>query len=279
MQKLKQLLKKAFVPVTVMVIPHSDVRSIKIKLPSVGIIASIVMWAIGTIYVFSVAVDTLEYSKMKEKLGYYSSQFIELQSTISSLKQTEVEFKRIFSLHSKEKILENLDTSDSGSIDMEDLKKQIRITMESVGEIKDYLSEQRDVYVATPRGWPVDGHITSPYGPREHPMTGAKEFHGGVDIAAEPGRPVTATAEGIVSFAGWSGANGNLVVIEHGFGFSTFYAHNKKVAVKTGQRVKRGDVIGYIGSTGSSTGPHVHYEVWRDGRSTNPKVYLEGRAS
>jgi murein DD-endopeptidase MepM/ murein hydrolase activator NlpD len=279
MPKLKRLLKKAFVPVTVMVIPHSDVRSIKIKLPSVGIIASIVMWAIGTIYVFSVAVDTLEYSKMKEKLGYYSSQFIELQSTISSLKQTEVEFKRIFSLHSKEKILENLDTSDSGSIDMEDLKKQIRITMESVGEIKDYLSEQRDVYVATPRGWPVDGHITSPYGPREHPMTGAKEFHGGVDIAAEPGRPVTATAEGIVSFAGWSGANGNLVVIEHGFGFSTFYAHNKKVAVKTGQRVKRGDVIGYIGSTGSSTGPHVHYEVWRDGRSTNPKVYLEGRAS
>jgi murein DD-endopeptidase MepM/ murein hydrolase activator NlpD len=275
----KRFLKKAFVPVTVMVIPHSDVRSIKIKMPSVGIVASIVLWAIGTVYVFSMAVDSLEYNKMKEKLGYYSSQFIELRSTISSLKQAESDFKRIFSINSREKILENLDTSDSGSIDMEDLKKQIRITMENVGEIKDYLSQQRDVYVATPRGWPVDGHITSPYGPREHPMTGGREFHGGVDIAAEPGRAVSATADGIVSFVGWSGANGNLVVIEHGFGFSTFYAHNKKVAVRTGQKVKRGDVIGYLGSTGSSTGPHVHYEVWRNGRSANPEIYLEGRAS
>lgn len=279
MQRIKQIFKKAFVPVTVMVIPHSDVRSIKIKMPSVGLIGSIVMWAIGTVYVFSVAVDSVEYDKMKEKLGYYSSQFIELRSTITSLKQTEADFKRIFSPQSKEQILENLDTSESGSLDLENLKKQIRITMESAGEIKDYLSQERNAYVATPRGWPVDGHITSPYGAREHPMTGGKEFHGGVDIAAEPGKPVSATADGIVSFAGWSGASGNLVVIEHGLGFSTCYAHNKMVAVKTGQKVKRGDVIGYIGSTGSSTGPHVHYEVWRNGNSTDPKVYLEGRAS
>ena len=109
-------------------------------------------------------------------------------------------------------------------------------------------------------------------------MTGGSEFHGGVDIAAEPGRPVRATADGIVSFAGWSGANGNLVVLEHGFGFSTFYAHNKKVEVKEGQKVKRGEIVGYIGSTGNSTGPHVHYEVWRNGCSTNPQVFLQGRA-
>jgi murein DD-endopeptidase MepM/ murein hydrolase activator NlpD len=279
MQRLRRLLKKAFVPVTVMVVPHSDVRPLRVKLPSVGILASIVMWAIGTVYVFSIAVDTLEYSKMKEKLGFYSSQFVELQSTIVSLKKAESEFKKIFSVNSREQILENLDTSDSGSVDMDELKKQIKITMESVGDIKDYLSQQRDLYVATPKGWPVDGRITSPYGQREHPMTGAREFHGGVDIAAEPGRPVRATADGIVSFAGWSGPNGNLVVLEHGFGFSTFYAHNKKVAVKTGQKVKRGDIVGYIGSTGNSTGPHVHYEVWRNGRSTNPQVFLQGRAS
>ncbi len=279
MHRLRSLLRKAFVPVTVMVIPHSDVRSIKIKVPYVGIITSLVMWAVGTLYVFSVAVDSLEYTKMKEKMTYYSSQFVELRSTISSLKEAETEFKRIFSVNSKEQILENLDTSDSGSIDMEDLKKQIRITMENVGEIKDYLSQQRDIFVATPKGWPVDGHITSPYGTRVHPLTGGKEFHGGVDIAAQPGEPVHATADGIVSFAGWSGANGNLVVIEHGFGYSTFYAHNKQVAVKTGQKVRRGDIISYLGSTGSSTGPHVHYEIWRNGKSTNPESYLEGRAS
>ncbi len=278
MRMLRRLLKKAFVPVTVMVIPHSDARPLKIKLPSAGIVASIAMWMIGTVYVFSMAVDTLEYVKMKEKLHYYSSQFIELQSTITSLKKAETEFKKIFSAHSREQILENLDTSDSGSMDIEELKKQIKITMENIGDIKDYLSQQRDLYVATPRGWPVDGHITSPYGQRDHPMTGGSEFHGGVDIAAEPGRPVRATADGIVSFAGWSGANGNLVVLEHGFGFSTFYAHNKKVEVTEGQKVKRGDIVGYIGSTGNSTGPHVHYEVWRNGRCINPQVYLQGRA-
>ena len=279
MHGFRRLIRKAFVPVTVMVIPHSDVRSIKIKVPSVGIIASVVLWAIGTVYVFSMAVDSFEYSKMKEKLSYYSSQFVELRSTISSLKQAETDFKRIFSVNSKEQILENLDTSDSGSIDMEDLKRQIKITMESVGEIKDYLSQQRDIYVATPKGWPAEGHVTSPYGMRVHPLTGGKEFHSGMDIAGEPGEPVHATADGIVSFAGWSGANGNLVVIEHGFGFSTFYAHNKQVAVKTGQKVKRGEIISYMGSTGSSTGPHVHYEIWRNGRSTNPKPYLDGRTS
>jgi murein DD-endopeptidase MepM/ murein hydrolase activator NlpD len=89
---------------------------------------------------------------------------------------------------------------------------------------------------------------------------------------------VRATADGIVSFSGWSGGNGNLVVLEHGFGYSTFFAHNKKVNVKVGQIIKRGDIISYIGSTGNSTGPHVHYEVWKDGKSVNPYKYLKGRS-
>jgi murein DD-endopeptidase MepM/ murein hydrolase activator NlpD len=132
--------------------------------------------------------------------------------------------------------------------------------------------------VATPRGWPVEGRLSSPFGQREHPKTGKPEFHGGIDIAAEPGMAVRATGDGIVSFSGWSGANGNLIVIEHGAGFSTFYAHNKMVAVKTGQKVRRGDIISYVGSTGNSTGPHVHYEVWLNGRAVNPQTYLHGRS-
>ncbi|MDI6763489.1 MAG: M23 family metallopeptidase [Thermodesulfobacteriota bacterium] len=152
------------------------------------------------------------------------------------------------------------------------------MTMETVGEMRDYLSQQRDLYRSTPRGWPVDGRITSPYGRREHPKSGDDEFHGGVDISTVPGMPVRATADGIVSFSGWSGGSGNLVVIEHGFRFSTFYAHNKMVNVKVGQKVKRGDIISYTGSTGNSTGPHLHYEVWREGHPVNPGSYLEGRS-
>jgi murein DD-endopeptidase MepM/ murein hydrolase activator NlpD len=278
MQKIRGLLKKAFTPVTIMLIPHSDAKSLRLKIPSIGIVASVILWAVGTAYVFSLAVDSFEYQKMQQKLAYYTEQFSELKSTMASLRESENEFKKLFSASTKEQVLKNLDTTDTGSVDLEELKKQIKLTMETVGGIKDYLSEQKDVYVATPRGWPVDGHITSPFGERIQPITGRDEFHSGVDIAAEPGSSVRATADGVVSFAGWSGPNGNLVVLEHGLGFSTFYAHNRMVAVKVGQKVRRGDVISYLGSTGNSTGPHVHYEVWHDGKAVNPAKYLSGRS-
>jgi murein DD-endopeptidase MepM/ murein hydrolase activator NlpD len=279
MYKVKRFLKKAFTPITIMLIPHTDRKSFSIKVPSVGILVSVILWFIGTVYVFSVAIDTFEYKRMKEKLNYYSSQFMEIKTTMAGLKKAEGDFQRIFSLKSRQKVLENIDTSDTGSIDMEQLKQQIKITMSTVGEIKDYMSQQHDLYVSTPKGWPVDGRITSSFGRREHPRSGEAQFHSGVDIAADPGRPVRATADGIVSFSDWSGGSGNLVALEHGFGFSTYYAHNKMLNVKVGQKVKRGDIIGYIGSTGNSTGPHVHYEVWREGKPMNPLNYLEERKS
>jgi murein DD-endopeptidase MepM/ murein hydrolase activator NlpD len=279
MQRIKKLLKKAFTPITIMFIPHSNSRSVRMKIPSIGIIVSLVFWIIGTIYVFDIAIKSFEYKRMKEQLHYYTSQFLEVRSTISALKKAEDDFRMLFSLNDKKEILESLDSSDSGSIDMEYLRKQIKVTMETVGEIKDYLSQQKDLYLATPKGWPVEGgRITSSYGMRQHPKSGRRDFHSGMDIAAKPGTQVTATADGIVSFAGWAGGNGNLVVLEHGFGFSTFYAHNKKVNVKVGQKVKRGDVISFIGSTGHSTGPHVHFEIWKEGKSLNPYKYIKGRS-
>jgi murein DD-endopeptidase MepM/ murein hydrolase activator NlpD len=261
-----------------MLVPHSKTRPLNLKVPFIGIFTSIVLCCFGIIYIFSIAVDTFEYYKMKEKLNYYSQQFLELKTTIIALKKAENEFKRLFSLGSKEKVLENIHTSDSGSIDIENLKQQIRKTIENVGEIRDYLHIQRDIYISTPKGLPVDGNISSYYGERKHPMSGEKEFHTGLDITASPGDPVRATADGIVSFSGWSGGSGYLVMLEHGHGFSTFYAHNRINTVKIGDKVKRGDIIGYVGSTGSSTGPHVHYEIWMDGKHVNPINYIKGRA-
>ena len=263
---------------TIMVIPHCNTRPIRFKAPSVGIIASVIGVTFGSIYVLSVAIDTMEYHRMKQQLYYYSSEFLELKSTIMGLKKAENEFKKLFSLKSREEVLKHFDTTNSGSIDMENLKQQIKMTLETVGEIKVYLSQQSDIQKSTPRGWPADGHITSSFGRRENPQSGDDEFHSGVDIAAGLGTSVRATADGIVSFSGWSGGSGNLVVIEHGLKFSTFYGHNKMVSVKVGQKVKRGDIIGYVGSTGNSTGPHVHYEVWREGHPINPVGYLEGRS-
>lgn len=278
MLRIKLLIRRAFTPITIMLIPHTDRKALQMKVPSIGVFASVILWFIGMGYVFSVAVDAFEYNRMKQSLSYYSGQILEMRRTLTSLQNAEAEFRRIFSFKTRERVLEHLDTSDSGSIDMETLKNQIALAMETIGEIKDYLSQQRDIYVSTPKGWPVDGQVSSFYGYREHPKTGSRDFHGGLDIAASPGLSVRATADGIVSFAGWSGGSGNLVALEHGHGFSTYYAHNRQVMVKAGQKVKRGDILSSVGSTGNSTGPHLHYEVWKDGKSLDPKTFIEGRS-
>lgn len=278
MYKLKRFLKKLFTPVTIMMVPHDSNRTINLKVPSIGIVSSVLLWLVGSIYVISVAVDTVKYYHMENKLSFYTEQFIQLKATISSLKKAEAEFQRILSFGSKEKILENVDnkvnTYDAGSIDMKILKEQIKGTVEKVGAIKDFLKEQKDIYMATPKGWPIEGRITSGFGQRENPKNGGSEFHSGLDISASSGSPVKVTADGIVSFSGWSAGNGNLVVIEHGSGYSTFYAHNTSVRVSVGKRVKRGDIVAYSGSTGNSTGPHLHYEVWHNGRAVNPQGFI-----
>ncbi|HEX8947360.1 MAG TPA: M23 family metallopeptidase [Dissulfurispiraceae bacterium] len=277
MYKVKRFIKKLFTPVSIMLIPHDSKRTINLKLPSIGIVASVALWFVGTVYVVSAAINTLEYYRMKDKLNFYTAQFIELRSTISTLKQAEAEFSRLLAFKSKGQILENVEdrvnTQDAGSIDMEVLKGQIKNSVNSVWAIKEFLKEQKDIYLATPAGWPVEGRVTSGFGPRENPKGAGTEFHSGLDISVPMGTPVKATAEGVVSFAGWSGGNGNLVVVEHGLGYSTFYAHNSSLSVSVGKRIKRGDIIAYSGSTGNSTGPHVHYEVWHNGKAINPQSF------
>jgi len=230
---------------------------------------------LGVGYVFSLANDAFNYRPTKERLDYYKNKFTEIESTVNSLQMANTQFRQLFSLDTKEEVLEHMNPADTGDLDMQLIKEQINRTMDSVAEIREYLSEKRDLYMATPLGWPVEGWITSNYGYREHPIKKVKMFHSGLDIASKPGTPVRATADGIVTFSGRSGGNGNLVAIAHGFGYSTYYAHNKKNAVKVGDVVKRGDIISYVGSTGSSTGPHVHYEVWKNGKDSNPKPYLK----
>ncbi|HXX56596.1 MAG TPA: M23 family metallopeptidase [Thermodesulfovibrionales bacterium] len=278
MGRLRGFIRKAFTPVTIMLIPHSNSKPFNLKIPSIGIVFSAMLLIMGSFYLLSIAVRVGEYRMMKEKLDYYTGQFVELKATMNALKRSEYEFRSLFSLGTKERILENIPASDSGSIDVEALQGQIRNTVGTVKEIREYLLLQRDIYKATPRGWPVTGRITSAYGPRENPINGGEDFHSGVDISVERGTPVRATADGVVSFSGWSGGSGNLVGLEHGFGYSTFYAHNKTLAVRVGQRINRGDIIAYAGSTGSSTGSHSHYEIWKDGRHINPKPFLDVRS-
>ncbi len=125
-----------------------------------------------------------------------------------------------------------------------------------------------------PSLWPVIGPITGSFGERQDPFTREGAFHPGVDIGAAYGSPVHATADGVVVYAGWEEGYGRLVVIDHGFGISTCYAHLSAFSTQVGARVDRGDVIGYVGDSGRSTGPHLHYEVRINNTPVNPWRYL-----
>ncbi len=125
-----------------------------------------------------------------------------------------------------------------------------------------------------PSIWPVEGRLMGGYGERTDPFSGEGAMHTGVDISAPTGTMVRATADGIVTFAGWSNGYGQLVVVDHGGGYETYYAHLSRFGVVDGQEVRRGDQVGAVGSTGRVTAPHLHYEVRIGGAPVNPHTYL-----
>lgn len=136
------------------------------------------------------------------------------------------------------------------------------------------LRENREFLVATPSIWPSEGHLSSTFGYRTSPFTGQAAMHAGLDVANKVGTPIVAPAKGRVTFTGWDGAYGICVTINHGNAVTTRYAHMQRSVVKEGQMVNRGELIGYVGNTGRSTGPHLHYEVRVGGVPVNPMRYI-----
>lgn len=141
--------------------------------------------------------------------------------------------------------------------------------------LQDLLIDHKVASNQRPTGMPLNsGYMSSPYGKRIDPFDGHTAFHRGIDFAAKRGTPVHTVAEGVITFAGVRSGYGNVVEIDHGNGYATRYAHNSKILVHVGQRVRVGQEIAVVGSTGRSTGPHSHFEVWYHGRSVNPLAYV-----
>jgi murein DD-endopeptidase MepM/ murein hydrolase activator NlpD len=149
-----------------------------------------------------------------------------------------------------------------------------RFELEKYGEVEQDLEVLKDRLNHTPSIWPTKGWLSRGFGNKYDPFTGTKQFHRGLDIANNRGTPIIATAEAKVRTTGRFGGMGNMVVLDHGYGFVTRYGHLSKILVKRGQHVTRGEVIAYMGSTGYSTGPHLHYEVWRNGKVLNPHNFI-----
>lgn len=162
----------------------------------------------------------------------------------------------------------------SSTLKNRQLRGKIEFASSSFRQIEDFVRYRHNLWEHTPFVLPAKGLITSPFGYRLHPILGEEKFHEGLDIANSRWTPIYATADGIVTTCNRNGSFGNLVVIDHGNGFLTKFAHLTKIMVEKGQLVKRYALIGYMGDTGRATGTHLHYEVHRDGAPLNPEKYI-----
>jgi len=164
------------------------------------------------------------------------------------------------------------------SVSMEQLGRRFDAQQTQLGVLQSLLTDREVAANLIPSGMPVkNGYITSPYGERIDPFTGRESFHPGLDIGVPWGSQVYAVAGGVVTYAGVRDGYGKVVEIDHGDGYMTRYAHNSKLLAHVGEHVHAGEVISDAGTTGRSTGPHVHFEVWHDGKLVNPIAYVRRR--
>ncbi|MDR0239329.1 MAG: M23 family metallopeptidase [Deltaproteobacteria bacterium] len=154
------------------------------------------------------------------------------------------------------------------------LSDDVRLEEVIQQELLRVLRENRDSIASMPTVWPVEGFISSPFGVRSSNYSGRGEFHKGIDVRARPGTPIIAPAKGTVTFSGGDGAYGLSVELQHTRTITTKYGHMQRIIVREGQQVKRGEIVGFVGSTGRSTGPHLHYEVKLNGIHVNPLRYI-----
>ncbi len=226
---------------------------------------------------------------LAEKVGHFEKRIAQLNDfdrkirIISNLEVPDEEDERLFGIGGaaleEENIQSRLSNMEQDLIeeihrDIDQLLEESSARERSFQELVEYLKTQKSVLARTPSIWPVMGWVTSEYGYRASPFTERREFHNGIDIAARQGKEVIAPADGVVSRAAKDRFLGNLVWIDHGDGVKTLYGHLHKHNVKSGDAVRRGDVVGYVGNTGRSTGPHLHYSVMINGKYVNPRRYL-----
>lgn len=237
-----------------------------------------------------------ELKQQKAQVQNFALTLLDYKRQMFRLRDLDTKLRRAVSLGPRDKAQQVLGIGGPDELGLQNLanmgeKKQDEVLKEMHQELSqlkgaalkqeaslqlliEYFEDKRSLYASTPSVWPVRGWVTSPFGNRTSPFSGILKFHEGMDIAAQTGTPVLSPADGVVIKAGFGTGYGNMVEISHGYGIKTLFAHNSRLNVKAGQRIKRGDVIAYVGDSGSSTGPHLHYEVRVNGLPVNPARYM-----
>lgn len=238
-------------------------------------------------------------TELKDLRREAKTQKIQIQSFLTSIDDLKNQMNRLIELDQKLRVITDIgprkevgvmglggpeevglshpDSSKlmtSIQLDLGDLQAKAIAQEKSFQELTEAVRSRQSLWASTPSIWPTTGWLTSGYGNRVSPFTGRVSKHNGIDIASRQDTPVIAPAAGVVSYTGFDSGLGKLVKINHGYGITTYYGHLAKAAVKVGQKVKRGDVIAYVGSTGLSTGPHLHYEIYVNDVPVNPMRYI-----
>jgi murein DD-endopeptidase MepM/ murein hydrolase activator NlpD len=237
-----------------------------------------------------------EVASQRVKAAQVAQGLVELENGMSRLRKFEARLRVAFDLdrdyYSQESLLgigggetsladmvSGLDVRQSELAaqvdrDLERMKSRVEAQEQGFSELVSYLEDRKSLLASTPSITPVRGWVTSGFSRRNDPFTGNAVWHRGLDISTGMGTPVLAPADGVVTYVGSKVDFGNILSLDHGYGYLTRYGHNSKILVRSGQRVRRGQVIAFVGNTGKSTGPHLHYEVLRNGVPVNPQDYI-----
>src|SRR5947207_8417314 len=289
---------------TLIVVPHASPRLRKLKLPArvlhglagVGVLCFFVAVALGFSYI-KMAFKAADYDKLQAENTDLKIQKKNLEVATVKLGEKLSNIENLF--EKIQNLVENDNMTKRGKLNVPavggskvdyptaellgspnlkngiDLLKDRTAEMETQLTLLEQVAEKKaTIRRLTPTIWPVKGHITSHYGNRADPFNGEAELHLGLDISALFGTQVHSPADGKIIYAQRKAAYGNLIIIDHGNGLTTRLGHLSRFNVKVGQRVRKNDVVGYVGTSGRSTAPHLHYEVRLNDRPVNPRNYL-----
>ncbi len=287
---------------SLIIVPHSNKKfktitfsEKKIKIVSIISVLLVIFLIVFLVDYFSMNVTRNNYNKLKEENEFQKkslAQYKNLETKIRKFEEYANKLNLMAGLESPEVLKElgwvgagNSESSrnsspqyfswaeEAGKINQ--LQTKTDILDENFSNLLDYWDSQALRLASTPTIKPTVGWISSPFGWRDDPFTGKRAFHRGLDIASAYGNPVVATADGVIAKRRHEKIGGRTIIINHKWtGYQTVYCHLSKFKVQLGQKVKRGDVVGLVGSTGKAQGPHVHYEVRRDNKSLNPYYFL-----
>lgn len=275
---------------TIILVPHARARLRKWRVSDRQITAAVALLVLVTLAAafftwgyFTQTVESAEIDRLRSENEALRSVNTSFESSVRDLQDKLTAYEdRTLELA----IVAGLDPTASGgeaglgggdlgeTPTLEAIEARADLLDGTLDQVAAELEERLRWISSTPAITPAKGILTSGFGSRRDPLTSGRAFHGGLDIAAAPGAPVQATADGVVTLSGRNGGLGKAVFLSHGYGLSTRYGHMSSLAVKAGEKVERGDVIGYVGNTGRSTGYHLHYEVHLDGQQVNPAAYL-----